>query len=126
MKTIKIANKEYVFIEVPHDARNFRYDSWFTRYIVYDESGSITPDFYSKIITTTNNITEEVAGNVVEKWRMIQGEIGQGDANLFTNYLNLFSSSATAFTNTALESFYSLMDSLELDRSKNYLLIEKL
>ena len=27
---------------------------------------------------------------------------------------------------TAIESFYSLMDSLELDRSKNYLLIEKL
>ncbi len=137
MKTIKIANKEYIFAELaPNQSWNPEFPGFLTWEIpdigTYSEP-YIMPIFDldswrkdTKIITTTNSITEEIAGNVVEKWRMIQGEIGQGDANLFTNYLNLFSSSATAFTNTALESFYSLMDSLELDRSKNYLLIEKL
>ena len=137
MKTIKIANKEYIFAELaPNQSWNPEFPGFLTWEIpdigTYSEP-YIIPIFDldswrkdTKIITTTNSITEEIAGNVVEKWRMIQGEIGQGDANLFTNYLNLFSSSATAFTNTALESFYSLMDSLELDRSKNYLLIEKL
>lgn len=137
MKTIKIANKEYIFAELaPNQSWNPEFPGFLTWEIpdigTYSEP-YIMPIFDldswrkdTKIITTTNSITEEIAGNVVEKWRMIQGEIGQGDANLFTNYLNLFSSSATAFTNTALESFYSLMDSLGLDRSKNYLLIEKL
>lgn len=138
MKTIKIANKEYVFAELaPNQSWNPEFPGFLTWEIpdigTYSEP-YIMPIFDldswrkdTKIITTTNSITEEIAGNVVEKWRMIQGEIGQGDANLFTNYLNLFSSSATAFTNTALESFYSLMDSLELDRNnKNYLLVEKL
>lgn len=138
MKTIKIANKEYIFAELaPNQSWNPEFPGFLTWEIpdigTYSEP-YIMPIFDldswrkdTKIITTTNSITEEIAGNVVEKWRMIQGEIGQGDANLFTNYLNLFSSSATAFTNTALESFYSLMDSLELDRNnKNYLLVEKL
>lgn len=137
MKTIKIGNKEYVFEEL---TPNQSWNPEFPLFLTWDlgSGGTISTPYITafelntwrentKIITTTNSITEEIAGNVVEKWRMIQGEIGQGDANLFTNYLNLFSSSATAFTNTALESFYSLMDSLELDRNnKNYLLIEKL
>lgn len=137
MKTIKIANKEYIFAEL---ASNQSWNPEFPTHLTWELSIGTYSEPYiipifdldswrkdTKIITTTNSITEEIAGNVVEKWRMIQGEIGQGDANLFTNYLNLFSSSATAFTNTALESFYSLMDSLELDRNnKNYLLIEKL
>lgn len=137
METIKIANKEYIFAEL---APNQSWDPEFPTHLTWELSIGTYSEPYimpifdldswrkdTKIITTTNSITEEIAGNVVEKWRMIQGEIGQGDANLFTNYLNLFSSSATAFTNTALESFYSLMDSLELDRNnKNYLLVEKL
>ena len=138
MKTIKIANKEYIFAEL---ASNQSWNPEFPGFLTWEipDIGTYSEPYImpifdldswrkdTKIITTTNSITEEIAGNVVEKWRMIQGEIGQGDANLFTNYLNLFSSSATAFTNTALESFYSLMDSLELDRNnKNYLLVEKL
>lgn len=137
MKEVKIENKEYIFAELaPNQSWNPEFPThltWELSIGTYSEP-YIMPIFDldswrkdTKIITTTNSITEEIAGNVVEKWRMIQGEIGQGDANLFTNYLNLFSSSATAFTNTALESFYSLMDSLELDRNnKNYLLVEKL
>ena len=123
MKTIKIGKNTYTFIEVPNDARNFRYDSWCTRYIVYDESGSITPDFNSKIITTTNSITEEIAKNVIEK--------SYYQLDYYKNYnVKSISSIDRAMRctqcETALESFYSLMDSLELDRSKNYLLIEKL
>lgn len=138
MKTIKIANKEYIFAEL---AINQSWNPEFPGFLTWEipDIGTYSEPYImpifdldswkkdTKIITTTNSITEEIAGNIIEKWRMVQGEMGQGDANLFTNYLNLFSSSASAFTNTALESFYSLMDSLGLDRNnKNYLLIEKL
>lgn len=133
MKTIKIANKEYIFAELaPNQSWNPEFPGFLTWEIpdigTYSEP-YIMPIFDldswrkdTKIITTTNNITEEIAKNVIEK------HVNISYRNYNVDVENLFIKGWTINWNkiTALESFYSLMDSLELDRSKNYLLIEKL
>ena len=131
MKTIKIANKEYIFAELaPNQSWNPEFPGFLTWEIpdigTYSEP-YIMPIFDldswrkdTKIITTTNSITEEVAEIVVlctdEKSHKLFGD------SKFKNYFSEY----PYYHKTALESFYSLMDSLGLDRSKNYLLIEKL
>lgn len=134
MKTIKIANKEYIFAEL---AINQSWNPEFPSHLTWksEDGGTysepyIMPIFDSdswrkdtKIITTTNSITEEIAENVVEK--------SYYQLDYYKNYdVKSISSIDRAMKctqcETALESFYSLMDSLELNRSKNYLLIEKL
>lgn len=134
MKSVKIGNKEYIFIEVPDDAHTFRkklsYEGgyWLAmfepRILPYLAIQSVRIEGNSfckfKIITTTNTITEEIAEDIVlctdEKSHKLFGD------SKFKNYFSEY----PYYHKTALESFYSLMDSLELDRSKNYLLIEKL
>ena len=135
MKTIKIANKEYIFAELaPNQSWNPEFPGFLTWEIpdigTYSEP-YIMPIFDldswrkdTKIITTTNSITEEIVKSVIEK--------SYYQLDYYKNY-NVKSMSSIdrdmKFTQceTALESFYSLMDSLELDRNnKNYLLIEKL
>ena len=132
MKTVEIGNKEYIFIQIPDDAYNFSLHRYF---ISADKEGLDLPvDWFSntfinynfekdyKIITTTNTITEEIAKSVVEK------HVNIFYRNYNVNIDDLFTKGWAINWDkiTALESFYSLMDSLELDRSKNYLLIEKL
>lgn len=132
MKTIKITNKEYIFAELaPNQSWNPEFPGFLTWEIpdigTYSEP-YIMPIFDldswrkdTKIITTTNSITEEIAGNLLSNtyngkyYRYVK------DGTIVLDSLD----SAYPY-NTALESFYSLMDSLGLDRSKNYLLIEKL
>lgn len=131
MKTIKIGNKEYVFEEL---APNQSWNPEFPLFLTWDlgSGGTISTPYITafelntwrentKIITTTNSITEEIAETVVlctdEKSHKLFGD------GKFKNYFSEY----PYYHKTALESFYSLMDSLELDRNnKNYLLIEKL
>jgi len=137
MKEVKIGNKEYVFFEVPDDVHTFReklsYEGgyWLAMFeprippYLAIQSVRIEGNSFCKfkIITTTNTITEEIAKSVVEK-----------HVNIFYRNYNvdiedLFIKGWTINWDkiTALESFYSLMDSSGLDRkNKNYLLIEKL
>ena len=135
MKTIKIGNKEYVFEEL---TPNQSWNPEFPLFLTWDlgSGGTISTPYITafelntwrentKIITTTNSIAEEVAKTVVEDckiyakcWKKYNytGEEDKGGR---------FDPKCSCWT--ALESFYSLMDSLELDRNnKNYLLIEKL
>lgn len=107
MKTAKIASKEYLFIEVPNDASDIRYFSksnkigFFSNTIFAQNYRKLVDGNY-KIITTTNKMTEQVAETIIVKQIFTIGH------------------------SFALESFNSLMDSLQLDRTKNYLLLEKL
>jgi len=76
MKTIKIANKEYIFAELaPNQSWNPEFPGFLTWEIpdigTYSEP-YIMPIFDldswrkdTKIITTTNSITEEIAGTIV-------------------------------------------------------------
>ena len=131
MKTIKIANKEYVFIE----KKNIIVDG--SNLVIHkNENGVnktiILSDETIKFITETNSITEEIAKTIIERfeqkigWRLDGDESKLDSIVMFYNYKYKKPIPVTFLFTTALESFYSLMDSLELDRSKNYLLIEKL
>ncbi len=106
MKTVKIRNKEYVFIEKGNiivdgsDLVTYRNENGVNKTVILS-------DEKTKFITETNTITEEIAKTIVEDFRN----------SIFYNII---------LCKTPLESFYSLMDSLGLDRNKNYLLIEKL
>jgi len=136
MKTVKIANKEYIFAKLaPNQSWNPEFPNFLTWELsigTYSEP-YIMPIFDldswrkdTKIITTTNSITEEVAKTLIPSKKTLAGVIYPNYPLLIdnTNYYN--EEHWASICNTALESFYSLMDSLELDRSKNYLLIEKL
>ena len=133
MKTIKIANKEYIFAEL---APNQSWNSEFPTHLTWELSIGTYSEPYiipifdldswrkdTKIITTTNSITEEIAKTIVEKHvNMFYKDYNVNVEDLFVQGWTINWSKITA-----LESFYSLMDSLELDRNnKNYLLIEKL
>lgn len=132
MKTIKIGNKEYVFEEL---TPNQSWNPEFPLFLTWDlgSGGTISTPYITafelntwrentKIITTTNSITEEIARTIV----------ANTFANKYYHYIKKGMMQVASMNHvypykTALESFYSLMDSLELDRNnKNYLLIEKL
>ena len=133
MKTIKIANKEYIFAEL---AINQSWNPEFPGFLTWEipDIGTYSEPYImpifdldswrkdTKIITTTNSITEEIAKTIVEKHvNMFYKDYNVNVEDLFVQGWTINWSKITA-----LESFYSLMDSLGLDRSKNYLLIEKL
>jgi len=134
MKTIKIANKEYIFAEL---AINQSWNPEFPGFLTWEipDIGTYSEPYImpifdldswrkdTKIITTTNSITEEIAKTIVEKHvNMFYKDYNVNVEDLFVQGWTINWSKITA-----LESFYSLMDSLGLDRNnKNYLLIEKL
>ena len=141
MKTIKIANKEYIFAELaPNQSWNPEFPGFLTWEIpdigTYSEP-YIIPIFDldswrkdTKIITTTNSITEEIAKTVIEF-----EDFNEFHPSITPHYYDYLNTNKWGYNDngivtygygTALESFYSLMDSLELDRNNNYLLIEKL
>lgn len=131
MKEVKIENKEYIFAEL---ASNQSWNPEFPNFLTWElpDIGKVSEPYIipvfdldswrkdTKIITTTNSITEEIAESIVlctdEKSHKLFGD------GKFKNYFSEY----PYYHKTALESFYSLMDSLGLDTSKNYLLIEKL
>ncbi len=101
IKTVKIGDNQYEFIEVCNEQST------------YDVINDLLFGDSKQFIAITKSITEEVASSVVEQsnWWL----------DRFYNY-NIENNSSNQFK-TALKSFYSLMDSLGLDRCKNYILV---
>jgi len=136
MEIIKIANKEYIFAEL---ASNQSWNPEFPTHLTWELSIGTYSEPYiipifdldswrkdTKIITTTNSITEEIAKSVVEYKYLKNKPFIAGREYWYKSYTYVRKGWEFSF-HTALESFYSLMKSLELDRkSKNYLLIEKI
>jgi hypothetical protein len=119
---IQLNKNTYLFIEVPDDAYDFHYDSWFTRYINHSK-GSIKLDVNTEIISTTKDITEEQAGSIVE-FDEINGEhpdFVNGVAWL--NYKRNRYEYNRVFR--AKESLQSLIQANGLDVNKNYLILKK-
>jgi hypothetical protein len=116
MKEIKLHNNTYLFVEVPFDATDFYYDSWFTRYVNHSK-GSIKFDVNTEIISTTKDITEEQAESIVEKI------LGFGTKNQYKDY-KLDVNFSIYFT--PKESLQSLIQANGLDINKNYLILKKI
>ena len=136
MKEVKIENKEYIFAELaPNQSWNPEFPTHLTWKL--EDGGTYSEPYImplydldswrkdTKIITTTNTITEEIAKGIVEHKYLKNAPFIIGREYWYKSYTYARKGWEFKF-HTALESFYSLMDSLELDRSKNYLLIEKL
>jgi len=129
MKQVKIGNKEYIFAEL---ASNQSWNPEFPTHLTWklEDGGTYSEPYImplydldswrkdTKIITTTNTITEETFETVCPDYFL---KTEDGD-KLYRNY----KTGSYVYDITWEASFYSLMGSLELDRSKNYLLIEKL
>lgn len=118
MKLIKLKDKEYSFIEIT-DEYTLNKDEISLTYI--DRLKDIDFDF--KVISTTQSITEELVKDIVF-YHVVS------DSKYYTNYSfkggRDFRDVIDASFKTALESFSSLMNYLNLDNSKNYLLIQKI
>lgn len=139
MKEIIVNNKTYLFVEVPDNAYNFsnilhsaQID--FLQNIPYKKSflifhdAIILRDYYNdkfEIISTTKNITEEQAENIVESVTLedVRNERRNGTGEIkhyFENYLN-----EQVPKITAKESLQSLIQANGLDIKKNYLIMLK-
>lgn len=124
MKTVKIGNKEYIFIDLPKNAHDVHYlkDKKGIGYFLNSNIETIDILFESEInlIVETNYITGEIAQGVVENIFYAKGWSKTEHTVEFKNYYG-----GNSFQN-AIESFYSLMKTNGLDIRNNYLLIEKL
>lgn len=135
----KLGEKEYVFIEVPNntiitDTRNL----YSTPYILEFKDGSIVlfekdndKTIYqgnallknqSQIISTTNNITEELAESIVDKF-VYNEKVTTYKDYMYLLGINPLNEELFDYM-TAVDSFKSFMNSLDLDITKNYILIE--
>ena len=127
MKEIKLPSGTYLFVEAPDDAYDFnnkRHSSQieYTINIHYKNTclkcidAIILIDYYNdnfQIISTTIDITEEQAKSLVEK-----PEYGW--------YLTYTRGNMDSYhCKTAKESLISLIENLELDVNKNYLILQK-
>jgi hypothetical protein len=131
MKEIKIKDKTYLFVEVLDDTHDFYYDSWFTKYINHSK-GSIKLDIDTKLIATTKDITEEQAGSIVFKYTDYETEHEQLLHEMYEDYLekgNYWVQDSSGIKlwafKTTKESLQSLIQSLGLDITKNYLILLK-
>jgi hypothetical protein len=125
MKEIKLIFDNYLFKEVPDDAFNIiiSKDNTYGSRVYYDNNKFETFEFDCKyvkipdnyqIISTTKDITEEQAEDIVEKPE-------------FGFYLTYNKGNMDTYCcKTAKESLQSLIQANELDGSKNYLILRKL
>ncbi len=139
MKAIKIKDKDYLFIEVPFDAYGFSNNLHFAQIdfllnVNYKDSSLlvsdtiILKDCYDnkfQIISTTKDITEKQAENIVESKIIYSIKL-----TTYRDYMFLHSSSD--YENeflfdymTAKESLKSLIQAHLLDVEKNYLILLK-
>ncbi len=123
MKRINLSSGNYLFIEVPDDVINFSYgvDSNWIYYYKKDYHNSfdhrhIEINYKTKLISTTKDITEEQAFDLVDKF--------QEHSQLITHYWNYVEKDW--MLNTAKESLQSLIQVNGLDINKNYLILKKL
>lgn len=131
MKEIKLQDKTYLFIEVPNNSHDFHIlspnkENWNGNYLIGK------PDIYElidkvyknnwEIISTTKDITEEQAGNMV-------GEVIEEHYQGYKHYHNKLYQTEDDWTSyyvEAKESLQSLIQSIGLDIHKNYLILQKL
>ena len=146
MKEINLPSGNYLFISIFKGATNFSIikDNHFGNRIYYDnnkddESFEFNckyveiPNNQYKIISTTNDITEEQCESIVEKYTNYETEREQLLDGMYEDYLQkgnywVHDSSGIklwAFK-TAKESLQSLIQSVGLDLKLNYLIIKKL
>ena len=128
-KEIKIKDKTFLFVEVPDDVKSYEIDEGFL--YCYDIEGKLSFALqakllvFYKIISTTKDISEEQAGNIVETRKY--------PIKLTTYRDYMFLHNSSDYENeflfdymTAKESLNSLIQSLGLDVEKNYLILQKL
>jgi hypothetical protein len=125
MQEIPLNNKEYLLVEVPDDATDFRYDSWFTRYINHSKGG-IKLDVNTKIIGKISDILkdEDICKGLVESKRIKES----WNSSMTTVYLNYIPKEDLIgiYCQQATDSFLSYLQSINLDLIKSWLLIQKL
>jgi hypothetical protein len=131
MKEIKLQDKTYLFVEVPDDACNFHFDNILNEidYSVWEDrkhyKDFITIGQKCQIISTTKDITESQAKSIVEYQYIKNQPFIAGREYWYKNYKNLRTGWDFTFF-TAKESLQSLIQSLGLNTTKNYLILQKL
>lgn len=139
LKEIELASKKYIFVEIPDNAHSFweklSYEGgyWLAmfepRIEPYLALQSVRilgkSDDRFKIISTTKDITEEQAKNIVEFKCIKNQPLIVGREYWYKNYKNVRRGWDFTFF-TAKESLQSLIQNLELDINKNYLILQKL
>jgi predicted nucleic-acid-binding Zn-ribbon protein len=139
MKEITIQNNTYLFILCKNEdiASDFDIDkAGYTN--LYNLKLGQSADILSnkeenfEIVSTTKSITEKEAETIVDKFEQKIGWRLDGDISklnsivLFQNYNYKKPVPVTFLLGTAKESLNSLIQSIELDESKNYLILQKL
>jgi len=125
MKEINLPSGNYLFVEIPNDATDFHYDSWFTRYINHSK-GNIKLDINTEIISTTKDITEEQAESIVDKHPYYQDRWFNWNYKLTENSSLIEKLRPLTFSyslSTAKESLQSLIQANGLDVNKTYLIL---
>lgn len=129
LKEIELASKKYIFVEIPDNAHSFweklSYEGgyWLAMFEPRIEpymalqsvriTGKSSDRF--KIISTTKDLTEEIADSIVVKVMNNQH---------YQNYNH--KSIIDRWVKTAKESLQSLIQSLGLNINNNYLILQKL
>lgn len=126
MKKINLPSGNYLFVEVPDDAYEFRFSVKKEGHLIYRQ-GKTKADFIQldknyQIISTTKDITEEQAGSIV--YHHVVNE-----AKYYSNYLPFngqdFRDIIDNSFKTAKESLQSLIQANGMDVNKNYLILLK-
>jgi len=123
MKEVILNNKNYLLIEIPDDSNTSEIDENFL--YVYSINGKLTFALQAKSFTNCKLIgkvsdilkDEEICKGMVDKFSLLTPV-------LYVNYLNNFYLDKQF--DKATDSFKSWLESIELDLTKQYLLVEKL
>ncbi len=110
MKEINLPSGNYLFVEVPDDCKPEQ-----IAHNIINKPNSLIFDFSVQLISTTKDITEEQAQNIV-------GIMKDNTGNHYYNFI--YSKYMIGWS--AKESLHSLIQANELDVNKNYLILKKL
>jgi len=137
VKEITLKNKKYLLVEVPDDAENFTledndgitYDSFSEEIKTGKPWGFIDLEKSSyEIVGTISNIlkAEDICKGLVENFTMYVGsqrlqKLGAVDKLVYNNYID-----EQVPKSKATDSFLSYLQSINLNLSKSWLLIQKL
>jgi len=135
MKEIQVKDKTYLFLEIPFDAKNFKFnEDNFTKIIMFETQNNIdSVEIYKEkyqIISTTKDITEEQRLSIIEEhphsakyWEfaMMPLYLIYGKKQLIGKYTRFNNG-----TENDEKSLQSLIQANGLDVNKNYLILQKL
>ena len=124
MQEIKLNGKNYLLVEVPNGAFDFRYKIMPDEQkqlvgTIKDEDGNIGTCYIRDI--TQGRIIGTIS-NIIKDENVCKGLIEENREFLYKNYI---SDNDKAGFNNATNSFLSYLQSIDLDMTKEYLLIEK-